>query len=76
MVHLLAAITSFGLLVLSCAFVAHSLRQSGAAILSALVGEPPRQFAQATSSKRLPIRVKTPTRAQPVSPLLQMREAA
>jgi hypothetical protein len=76
MVHLLAAMTSCGLLVLACALVTHTLRQSGTAVLSALVGEQTRPLAQVRQSIHPVVRIKNSTRAQSVSPRLQMRAAA
>lgn len=76
MVHPLAAMASFGLLVLGCAFIAHMLRQSCGAILSALAGEQNGPLVRATLSTLPPVRIKCSTRSQSISPLLTMREAA
>jgi hypothetical protein len=76
MVYLLAAMTSFGLLVLGCTFVVQTMRHSGAAILAALTGQKNDSFSRADLPTRRPVRVRLSSEPHAVAPSSQMRAAA
>lgn len=76
MVLLLTAMTSFGLIVFGVALIAVTLRDSGAAVLSALAGETQRVVVRPTAQASRTVRIRTSSFAQQVAQVQHMRVAA
>jgi hypothetical protein len=76
MVHLLAAMTSFVLIVFGMGLVAHTLRKSGAAVLSALSGQALFNPVPSTPRVRRAVRFRTLSVTQPVAASPHCRAAA
>jgi hypothetical protein len=76
MVHFLAAMTSFGLIVFGMSIITYTLRESGTAVLSALAGQALFNPAPSAPRVRRAVRFRTLSGIQPVAASPQWRAAA